>query len=1159
MTVAAGVQLAITVALQVGIGLLQNLLAPDRRGPRLNDRSVATADYGVPIALGYGAGVRLAGHVISRADLEVVERSEGGKGGPSVTTETYFWTGAVAFAAREATGLIRIIADGEVIFDAESDTGEDAKMPGLEFTFYRGTEDQEVDPILASQEGDLQPAYRGIVYVVFDRLPLENFGPRIPSIEAVIAFSTQPIANIANDVGTGDVPASLSSAGARFTYDRERNLIYYISSVGNDDFLSVADARTGQLVAQRPWLDIIEDQFGDTLPPRFGPASIAGASGPYLIVQTSGEGAGHLLTISKDTLTSVGAIGQVSNYRFTRAPADVNDEPVLLRASQMTTVTIPRGDGSFARFIVLGHSGLIFNTGAFANAILRILPGGRTEYVWGELVNLGGGLASVAVAEGIGTSVDLLLVSRRGNHSQPTGLSLWRVNLAADAFYDIPTDTVFGVQDPVLIWQTDRRSIGNVRTQYDSASGILSIFHDNIVVGIDVSDGREVWSRTDLNLVSNRFTQPVQDPLSGYVDGADVAVYTETEIILLDPATGQETGRQIYGTTNYTTNPQFPPGPSISIWDPVFSRLIHGRAGAVLYGERQSGGPEALPAVVADICARAGLSPDELDLTGLDAAETVEGYAIERTATGRGCLEPLGGVFNFDYGEAGDRLLFRHRGAAADYTISDDLLMPDDDGRRLVSERGAAIEAPLATSVVYSEAGFDHQDATQTFTRPSAPAGTAPSRGLATLSVPFVLEPDRAMALAERATIAADIGRRQIRGRASQRLLDAAVMDRVQITGPQGLDRVIRLEEVEKRGDYQVVFTGTEELASLYQPGAPGVPALERLLPRPLIDGPQGNGTVLPLDIPLLAETDRQGGENVGVVYAAAIRPAGAVSDYEPTQVFVLDPEGNAIRGPVVTEAMAWGILRVPPPDPPALEVNRYHRVSLEVEMVEGLTGIASLTEQAFLQGLGNEALILTGDGQAELIRYQIVTPVTGNVLQLSTFVRGRRGTDVFAYGHEAGAVMLFLDGERGLARLPIDASRIGRTLQASGGSDRIPTGAEVDGFPFRGNSLRAWRPWAVDRRDDGSMITITWRRVARQEGARPPSNAAPLLGDRDEFRVRIRATPGGEDLIDEDVTGASFTFDLGAIPAPATIIYVEIAQYGLAGLGLSREVELRS
>ncbi|MEC9462738.1 MAG: glycoside hydrolase/phage tail family protein, partial [Pseudomonadota bacterium] len=70
-------------------------------------------------------------------------------------------------------GVRRVWVDGR-----ELDTTE------IEMRVYRGTESQSVDPLIAAKQGSGRaPAYRGLAYVVFERLPLDDFGNRIPLLQ----------------------------------------------------------------------------------------------------------------------------------------------------------------------------------------------------------------------------------------------------------------------------------------------------------------------------------------------------------------------------------------------------------------------------------------------------------------------------------------------------------------------------------------------------------------------------------------------------------------------------------------------------------------------------------------------------------------------------------------------------------------------------------------------------------------------------------------------------------------------------------------------------------------------------------------------------------------------------------------------------------------
>jgi hypothetical protein len=147
-------------------------------GPRLSDLEVMASTEGAPIPRVYGR-VRIAGQVIWATKLEEVisnrtEGSGGKGGGPRTTTTTYSYFGNFAVGLCEGTigAVLRIWADGKPL-----------DLTGITLRIYSGSEDQTADPLIVAKEGAEQaPAYRGLAYVVFERLPLQNFGNRIPQL-----------------------------------------------------------------------------------------------------------------------------------------------------------------------------------------------------------------------------------------------------------------------------------------------------------------------------------------------------------------------------------------------------------------------------------------------------------------------------------------------------------------------------------------------------------------------------------------------------------------------------------------------------------------------------------------------------------------------------------------------------------------------------------------------------------------------------------------------------------------------------------------------------------------------------------------------------------------------------------------------------------------
>ncbi|KQU53097.1 hypothetical protein ASG67_09665 [Sphingomonas sp. Leaf339] len=173
-------------------GLLGNLadrqwLGKAREGPRLTELAVQTSSYGTPIPQLFGT-IRVAGTVIWAADLkETRERSGGGKGQPAVNGYSYAASFAVLLSARAIAGIGRIWADGRLIRGAAGDLKVKAML-----RVHRGGEDQPVDPLIASAEAT-PPAYRGCAYMVWEDLPLAEFGNRIPSLTIEVMADAIPV------------------------------------------------------------------------------------------------------------------------------------------------------------------------------------------------------------------------------------------------------------------------------------------------------------------------------------------------------------------------------------------------------------------------------------------------------------------------------------------------------------------------------------------------------------------------------------------------------------------------------------------------------------------------------------------------------------------------------------------------------------------------------------------------------------------------------------------------------------------------------------------------------------------------------------------------------------------------------------------------------
>ena len=157
-------------------------MAPTQRiaGQRLDTLQITASTEGAVIPRVYGR-MRVGGNIIwatdFREETETTRHGGGGKGGgggggTEVTEDFYFASLAVALCEGPITGIGRIWADGKPM-----------SLDGVTMRVHLGGEGQDPDPFIAAKMGATNtPAYRGTAYVVFEELPLERFGNRLPQL-----------------------------------------------------------------------------------------------------------------------------------------------------------------------------------------------------------------------------------------------------------------------------------------------------------------------------------------------------------------------------------------------------------------------------------------------------------------------------------------------------------------------------------------------------------------------------------------------------------------------------------------------------------------------------------------------------------------------------------------------------------------------------------------------------------------------------------------------------------------------------------------------------------------------------------------------------------------------------------------------------------------
>ncbi|MFN3888971.1 MAG: glycoside hydrolase/phage tail family protein [Beijerinckiaceae bacterium] len=192
-----------------GATIDQRLLGPKgANGPRLSAMPAMGSTEGATIPVVFGRA-RVGGQVIWATRFEEKGQSQSGKGvgSPSRKTYSYFANFAVGLCEGEIAGVRRIWADGKEIDQTK-----------FAIRVYRGREDQDADALIVAKEGaENAPAYRGLAYVVFERMPLAEFGDRIPQLSFEVARPANALAPLVR--GVDIIPGA-----GEFVYSNRRTL-----------------------------------------------------------------------------------------------------------------------------------------------------------------------------------------------------------------------------------------------------------------------------------------------------------------------------------------------------------------------------------------------------------------------------------------------------------------------------------------------------------------------------------------------------------------------------------------------------------------------------------------------------------------------------------------------------------------------------------------------------------------------------------------------------------------------------------------------------------------------------------------------------------------------------------------------------------------------
>lgn len=489
-----------------------------------------------------------------------------------------------------------------------------------------------------------------------------------------------------------------------------------------------------------------------------------------------------------------------------------------------------------------------------------------------------------------------------------------------------------------------------------------------------------------------------------------------------------------------------------------------GRPGAIV-GE----GSWAASSVVADICLRAGIPFDRLNLQGVEGL--CAGMPLSPADAAYTGIEALAQIYLFDPANYDGQLHFVPRGLApvAELTL-DDLV---DEGKELKKlKRKDSITVPRVLHLEYYDLEGGLSADKQTSDRSLDNRAVAETK----VETSVLMHADDA---ARAAVINHKIGIEEQRGGYEFGLPDnwswLTVGDVITLDGER-----LRITEIE-------IDDGVQKYVTLFDRASAYQSAIQGVRPQTPIDPPTlivGDTMLHFIDSPILRDSDDRLGYYVAVSGNSEAWRGALVElsvdggeNYTDAVDAMTDADMGALTQPLASHSRFY-------PDEHNTLTVQMLRPDMELEG-SSLAGMMNRQNLALVGG--------------ELINFAEAQEIQPGMWELYYLLRGRKGSTIAT--HPAGTRFVMLDRQQ-LWFIDAEVFELGRTLtfrSTSFGSDQAATQQAL----FTGRSQTERAPSYLKSRRSGGNLTITWQGVGRLGGGSQVRQGAHFAG----YQVIINGT----------------------------------------------------
>lgn len=1035
-------------------GLIGSLIFGRSKKPLIADVQLMNSSYGNPIPILWGTA-RLPGTIIWMTPVQIIQGSSGssgggggilGKGGPSskATSPQVYQSAGIAFTEvieGRIAQMVQLYLNGKLFINQVAGGPLGAELSSKQFAIrqYTGGEDQLPDFIydqyVRSNNIPTVPANRGLAYLVFDRINIEDYGQVFPQTTAVYTTNQGNVTTVqqmaVQPAGLQATPNGYGNMGVDWT----RGYIYTL--VGGS--LVQTSLQTGAVLASRYLGQIMT------------PSEIAVGQGTEVYV--------------------VGKSLDFSNY----IGILMIFNPVGLASSGLIPIVQSINGGPY--------NGIFANFIPFTNVVVPLrTPNGYQELIVGSFAPANGGNATLLdPATGIITHAPLYFNSFFNDNviclgltgSQGQSQQVWI--LQWDGFDD-PSSTLFLFRcdinygdtelNPQLITEFAPASFGLPATppgavmNYDPTRDAV-IIQASWAAGSSVATfaysqaGGIIWRGSGQYLAGH--AQSSSGTVGGIGGGAGQLIDTGTGAVQTSAFPDGIPGPFTPGQTFFNS------AGSAVVWG-ISNQLFIARIAQVSLNEYP------VAQILTDCCAFGGLGPADIDVSLV--TQTVGGYVVRDHRSVGNALADLCHMFSIDIVESDFKIKFIPRGQPPVLGIGqDDLGSVDnnDPSKYWQPRRAQELEMPLTLNVKYEDNELGFQTGSAYAARIALPYPTTFSKRRMQMDLPTVMNNGQARAIAETLLYTMWQERNTYETAWGPKYLALDVGDNVEVVLDNGSQYFVRIQSMEISPELMMHPTLCSELPAVYLP--PGTPGAVSGVP-PQTVTVQPFGALLQFNVPLLQDADAVPA-GTSRIYAAA---GSQATPWNGGGLFISPDSVNWTLQTVVGPAAVYGYSTTVLGDfKAAFATDRKNTVT--VTLAAGEAAPQSISYAEMMAG-GNAALL-----GSEVIQFQNVTANSDGTFTLDTLTRGNRGTEWAINSHVPNELFLILIAGK-LIGSRINTSAIGVKYYW----ELLPTGAFLDQqppvpFTYLGYDLKPYAPVNFKRTNSGSDLQFSWIRRTRFGG----------------------------------------------------------------------------